>query len=251
MRKKLLGVLCGVILVFSACGQETEDTQGQSAGEGLPAGTLFTGIESLAVETVMENSAIVTELKDGGSEIEIDKIYFGAFSRADADEMLVLCKMKNLPHAAGEDRTAVLLFSADSAESGSADLSAMKLTAFKEIPADEVSLSCLPAASGQRRLLCSASTTYQGVTVQSIFLLRYRDGQWEDEAVEALKDVKGLDEDRLYYDGSAATMGNYKGQLGFPADDHIIIASLDKNRSFEKILGVLVWEPKTEKFVLK
>lgn len=243
MRKKLFGVLCSVILVFSACGQGAEDAQGHSAGEDLPADTLFTGIESLAVETVMENSAIVTELKDGGSEIEIDKIYFGAFSRADANEVLVLCKMTNLPHVAGEDRTAVLLFSADS--------SAMKLTAFKEIPADEVSLSCLPAASGQRRLLCSASTTYQGVTGQSIFLLRYRDGQWEDEAVEALKDVKGLDEDRLYYDGSAATMGNYKGQLGFPADDHIIIASLDKNRSFEKILGVLVWEPETEKFVLK
>lgn len=110
------------------------------------------------VEQVIEN------YEDGNvisaSDIVLDKIYYGAFSQEDTNEIFVLCKILNLPHVAGLDKTVCIVFAADTLE----------VVTYKEFSADKVAIQCIQASNGQRRILVSETTEYQGMLTQYILL---------------------------------------------------------------------------------
>ncbi len=177
---------------------------------------LFSALSQLTSEIVLENSEIADEISL--SDVVIDRIYHGSFSPKNASELFILCKIMNVPHAGGLDRTAGIVLSADTLE----------LIAYKEFAADKVEISCLQNSDGINRILFIGTTTYQGISAQEISLLAVEGSQWRDIPISALEDR----EKEYFY---------------FMADNQILVAT-EPVLTPSALKAVLVWNPDSEEF---
>lgn len=206
MRKRLfLGITVVCLFLTTGCEKASE-------GEAL-----YSELDRYLVEKVRENYEDGV-LEDGN--IAVEQIYSGHFSKEDAEEILAACKILNLPHTAGLDKTVTLLLKKDTLE----------LAAYEEFSADDVEISLFQTSAGQSKLLYIGTTTFQGISSQEIRFLEIRDGRWQDVPIEALEDFK--DSYCFAVDGRAIIISNVSDIMG-PED----------------ITGVLSWNPDTGQFL--
>lgn len=110
---------------------ETEPESGESLSgnaeekEAEDVRVLFS-LNQKVIETVLGNDDARVEMTE--SDIVIDQILYGSFSQPDADEVLIICKIMNMPHVCGLGRKAAIILETDS----------MNVVAYEELVADEV-----------------------------------------------------------------------------------------------------------------
>ena len=145
---------------------------------------LLFGLSNKVIGTVLKNSGTGGAVT--ASDVMIDQIIYGSFSEPETEEVLVICKILNMPHVGGLDRRAIIIL----------DIDSMGVVAYAEIPADEVWVDTLPMSNGQDRIIFSGKTTYQGISVQEIMYFCIQDGQW---AAIPAEELETLGEDCFYY----------------------------------------------------
>lgn len=114
-------MMVAVMLLISGCGASKTDTQSDKTES----------LNDRAIKAVVENYSDGDIIRE--YDIVVDRVYYGSFSRESADEILVLCKNLNLPHAAELDKTVGVLMDVDS----------LNMIAYREFPADKVVVSRL------------------------------------------------------------------------------------------------------------
>lgn len=220
--KNKAGIVFGFVLLATIFCSSCTATKEISYAE------MFSEINNWIIDKVKENAE---DTSISRSDIVIDQIYYGSFSQKDVnlqkesdpqkiDEILVLCKLQNTPHAGGLDRTAGLLLSADS----------MEVVAYHEFAADKVIINCLHTNSGENRVLFLGTTTYQGISTQEAQLYAIKDGKWIELP------ISNVDLD--------------KGYLSFVDDNSLIVTTKEEITSPEDILEVLIWNQEIGQFVL-
>lgn len=176
---------------------------------------------------------ILTNYMDGDiiseTDIAVDRIYYGAFSKENANEVLVISKILNTPHAAGLDKTVTVLLAADSLE----------LIAYKEFGADIVELECFQGNNGQKRVVVTYTMIYQGIATQKIGLFAIDKGEWNEVPIEYLETLDGE-----YYCFISEEFLIVTSQYGFvePPFDSLIMPV--------DIIEILVWDPYAEQFIV-
>lgn len=193
-------------------------------------GEIISGFRDWVIEKVLENywdGDIIS-----ASDIVIDQIYYGSFSQDDVCEMLVECKILNLPHVAGLDRRVCILMPCDSLE----------LTAYTEFPGDMVELDIVQTDSGQCRVVVIKTAINQGIATQYIGFWAVQDRQWVpvETELDALPIVDTWGEGEYTLDSSC---------FCFLADNIIFVASECQSQNLPEITAVLVWNPGMEKYV--
>lgn len=204
-RKLLLGILVVCLFLAAGCGKVPE-------GEAH-----YSELDRYLVEKVKEN------YEDGTVEdenIAVAQICSGHFSNGDAEEIFAVCKILNLPHTAGLDKTVTLLLKKDSLEQ----------VAYEEFNADDVEISFFQTSAGQSKVLTIGTTTFQGVSSQEIRFLEIRDGRWQDVEIEALEDSQD--------------------SYCFAIEDRaILVSAVSDIMGPEDITAVLSWNPDTGQFL--
>lgn len=206
----IISIVVLSIMMISAC------TKAESTGND----DMYTEFSNWISEKVIEN------YEDGNtiskSDIIVDQIQYGSFSQKDVSEILVLCKIQNLPHAAGLDKTVGIILAADTLE----------MLTYKEFPADKVAVRCFQTKDGQERIIVSKTATYQGISTQYISFFAIQGNEWIEMPIEDLD-----------------TFGDE--YFCFIGDDMLIVASTEKLTTPADIIAVLNWNPDTEQFVLE
>lgn len=190
---------------------------------------IIPGFRNWVIEKVLENywdGDIIS-----ASDIVIDQIYYGSFSQEDVCEMLVECKILNLPHVAGLDRRVCLLMPCDSLE----------LTAYTEFPGDRVELDIVQVNSGQSRVVVIKTGISQGIAAQYIGFWAVQDQQWVPVETEL---------------GALPIVDTWEGEYTldsscfcFLSDNIIFVASGYQSQELPEITAVLIWDPDMEKYV--
>ena len=78
---------------------------------------MLSGLNNRVIETVLKNGEIGSAVT--ASDVVIDQMIYGSFSEPEAKEVLVTCRILNMPHAGGLDRRAIIILDVDSMGSGS------------------------------------------------------------------------------------------------------------------------------------
>lgn len=195
---------------------ETEETEIKETGDKQ----LLSGFNNRIIETVLRNGETGGAI--AASDVTVDQTIYGSFSKPETKEVLVICKILNMPHAGGLDRRAIIILEMDS----------MDVVAYAEIPADEVWVDTLPMSNGQDRIIFSGKTTYQGISVQTIMYFGIQDGRWAELPAEELE---SLGENCFYY------------LLG----DKMIVTSGRELADSSDITAILTWNQDEGKFTLE
>ncbi|MDE5892681.1 MAG: hypothetical protein K2H45_07155 [Acetatifactor sp.] len=208
-RVSIFSIIMLFLIIFMSGCAETEgadDTQ------------LLSRLNNRVIKTVLEND------ESGGtittSNIVIDQAFCGSFSKPEAEEVLVVCRILDMPHVGGLDRRAIIILDADS----------MNVVAYNEILADEVWISRLPVSNGQDRIIFSAKSTYQGISTQNVMYFCIQNGQWTEIPVEELE---ALGEDSFC----------------FLTGDVMIVTSNSELTDTSYITAILTWNQDVGKFI--
>ena len=193
---------------------------GCAGTKGIDETQLLSRLNNRVIEMVLENDE--TEGAITASDIVIDQTIYGSFSEPEAEEVLVICKILNMPHVGGLDRRALIILGIDS----------MDVVAYTEIPADEVWVDILPMSNGQDRIIFSGKSTYQGISAQDIMSFCIQDGQWTEVPVEELE---ALGEACFYY----------------PTGDMMIVTSGTELTDPSNIVAILTWNQDAGEFILE
>jgi hypothetical protein len=102
-------------------------------------------------------------------------ITHGSFTESGSSELLVLFKVKDVPHAGGLDRTIAAVYDADT----------YLLKSQKTFMADHVSIQLLTGENQRKYILYIGSVTYQGYTTYSIELFEIEKDGWHSKAVSS------------------------------------------------------------------
>jgi hypothetical protein len=105
--------------------------------------------------------------------IVLDSIQYGAFTEVDSDEVMVIFKFMDVPHAGGLDRTLVLI----------CDARSLKVKLQHTFVADHVELHLLLRNDLRNEILYIGSTTYQGETVYGIERYDLSTGKFESKSI--------------------------------------------------------------------
>ena len=188
--------------------------------KGTGATQLMSGLNDRVIEMVLKNDELGGIIEK--SDVVIDQIICGSFSKPEAKEALVICKILNTPHVGGLDRRAIIILGIDS----------MDIVAYAEIPADEVWVDALPMSNGQDRIIFSGKSTYQGISTQNVMYFCIQDGQWTEMAAEELE---ALGQECFYY----------------LTGDMMIVTSGRELADLSDITAILTWDQDAGKFILK
>lgn len=209
MKQRILAVLIlSTTLFMSGCAEEKK-------AEGTQ---LSAGLTDRVMEAVLENDGAADEIT--AADVVIDQMCYGSFSQPEAEEVLVICKILNMPHVGGLDRRAIVISAVDT----------MDVVAYDEISADEVWVYSLPMSNGQDRIIFSGKTTYQGISSQNVMFFAVQGGQWTEVPIDALE-----------------TIGD--GYFYFPANDVLIATSGSELTDPSEITAILTWDPDAGQFI--
>lgn len=211
MRKRvsIVTIVILILVIFmSGCADST----------GTGDTHLLSGLNDRVVETILEND------ESGGtitaSNVMISQTFYGSFSKPKAEEVLVACRILNMPHVGGLGRMAIIILEVDS----------MNVVAYNEIPADEVWVSSLSMSNGQDRIIFSGKSTYQGISSQDVVYYGIQNGQWMEIPAE---EFAVLGEDSFY----------------FLTGDVMIVASKSELTDISDITAILKWNQEVGKFI--
>ena len=212
-------VLTKRIKIFAAVMMLAAFLMAGCAGTKGAGGTqLMSGLNDRVIEMVLKNDELGGIIEK--SDVVIDQIICGSFSKPEAKEALVICKILNTPHVGGLDRRAIFILEIDS----------MDVVAYTEIPADEVWVDTLPVSNGQDRIIFSGKSTYQGISTQDVMYFCIQDGQWTEMAAEELE---ALGEGCFYY----------------LAGDKMIVTSGRELTDPSGIMAILTWNLDAGEFI--
>src|SRR5690554_3560537 len=112
--------------------------------------------EELMIQIARDQDDYLSAMKDKNiSELlTFHSITYGSFTESDSSEMLVLFKVKDVPHVGGLDRTIAAIY----------DANTYLLKSQKTFVADYVSLQLLTDKNQRKNILYIGSVTYQGYT---------------------------------------------------------------------------------------
>lgn len=149
-------------------------------GAAIPQSTGDTGVNSPtaapadADTKAYDNNMLVERLDKASDEtisyvyghspdnIKVDRIYGGDFTGAGKNELLVIFKLLDLPHAGGLDCSVAAVY----------DRETLGLIAQKTFPADECRFDVVRDNKGRGYLLYSGTTTYQGNSAHALQLFK-------------------------------------------------------------------------------
>lgn len=100
--------------------------------------------------------------------LKLHSIEYGAYTEVGAEEMMVQFKVMDVPHAAGLDRTVVLI----------CDAKTLEAKHQKTFMADRVTIHLLNDLDLRNEILYIGSTTYQGFTAYGIERFDLSKGDW-------------------------------------------------------------------------
>ncbi|MGN0471611.1 MAG: hypothetical protein ACI4F8_02075 [Lachnospiraceae bacterium] len=203
-------MMVAVMLLISGCGASKTDTQSDKTES----------LNDWAIKAVVENYSDGDIIRE--YDIVVDRVYYGSFSQESADEILVLCKILDLPHVAGLDKTVGVLMDADS----------LDMIAYREFPADKVVVSRLQTGSGRSRILVSKTSASTGLWSQEIQLLAVEGSEWIEIPIDAL---------------DALNLG--EKDICFVEENQIIAISGYSFSGSGAIMEILTWNPEMEQFV--
>lgn len=182
---------------------EVDISKEETETKGIDDTQLLSRLNDRVIETVLEND------ESGGavaaSDVVMDQTIYGSFSGPGAKEVLVICKILNMPHVAGLDRRAIIILGMDS----------MDMVAYTEIPADEVWVDTLPLSNGQDRIIFSGKSTYQDISSQDVMYFCIQDGQWMEIPIEELE---AFGDDCFYYLTDEMMIVTTERELTDPSD---------------------------------
>ena len=133
--------------------------------------------EELMIQIDRDQDDYLSVMKDKNiSELlTFHSITYGSFTESDSSEMLVLFKVKDVPHVGGLDRTIAAIY----------DASTHLLKSQKTFVADYVSLQLLTDKNQRKNILYIGSVTYQGYTAYSIELFEIEKDRWLSKAISS------------------------------------------------------------------
>jgi len=175
-------------------------------------------LNNKVIEIVLENGEAGDTVT--ASDVVIDQTFYGSFSKPETEEVLVVCRILNMPHVGGLGRRAIIILEVES----------MDVVAYDEIPADEVWVSSLSMGNGQDRIIFSAQSTYQGISTQNVMYFCIKNGQWAETPIEELA---ALGEDSFY----------------FLVGDVMLVTSGRELTGTSDITAILMWNQDTGKFI--
>lgn len=213
MRKRV-SIFTIVILVLVLCMSGCADSTGTDDTH------LLSRLNDRVVETILENDESGDTVT--ASNVMINQTFYGSFSKPKTEEVLVVCRILNMPHVGGLGRIAIIILEVDS----------MDVVAYDEIPADEVWVSSLSMSNGQDRIIFSGKSTYQGISSQDVAYYGIQNGQWMEIPAE---EFAVLGEDSFY----------------FLTGDVMIVASKSELTDVSDITAILKWNQEVGKFILE
>ncbi len=116
MKNKILLFLISLLslmIMFTGCASKRQNTNAD----------VLSALNDRCVALITENyedgeinTSDVISNETHVSDIILDQIFYGSFSQEDADEIFVLCKILNNPHAAGFDKKVGIVLDAKTLE---------------------------------------------------------------------------------------------------------------------------------------
>ena len=214
-RQRIYQIIITIVILILAISMS-----GCTGSTGKDDTHLLSGLNDRVVEIVLEND----EARDviTASDVVINQMFYGSFSGPETEEVLVACRMLNMPHVGGLGRMAIIILEVDS----------MNVVAYDEIPADEVWVSSLPMSNGQDRIIFSGKSTYQGISSQDIMYFGVQNGQWMEIPAE---EFAALGENCFY----------------FLTGDVMIAASQSELTDISEITAIFRWNQEAGKFILE
>lgn len=133
--------------------------------------------EELMIQIARDQDDYLSAMKDINiSELlTLHSITYGSFTESDSSEMLVLFKVKDVPHVGGLDRTIAAIY----------DANTYLLKSQKTFVADYVSLQLLTDKNQRKNILYIGSVTYQGYTAYSMELFEIEGDRWLSKAISS------------------------------------------------------------------
>jgi len=133
--------------------------------------------EELMIQIARDQDDYLSAMKDKNiSELlTFHSITYGSFTESDSSEMLVLFKVKDVPHVGGLDRTIAAIY----------DANTYLLKSQKTFVADYVSLQLLTDKNQRKNILYIGSVTYQGYTAYSMELFEIEGDRWLSKAISS------------------------------------------------------------------
>ena len=191
------------------------------------ASDLMDNLNHKVIEIIMTNYVDGDLISE--ADIALDQIYYGSFSKENADEILVISKILNTPHVAGLDKRVSILLKADSLE----------FIAYKEFGSDIVALNCVQTHNGLSRIIVTNTMIYQGIATQAAELFSLNDGVWNPIPLEYLNNLK--DEYFCFIADDLLIVASGYSLATVPSDNIILP---------EDIVAILVWNSYTEQFIV-
>lgn len=162
MRKESITVLFLILMFFvSGCGRAEI---GSSDASGQPFRQLSEQAETFLLENADSSLRAVIEIYG----VEVTRLYFGKLKSDGAEEALLVCKIPDLPHVGGLDRTIIIC----------CDIQDEKMYSLLDLPFDEVEIAKTETSEGIMRLLVIGTALSQGYASQWTGLYSVESGEW-------------------------------------------------------------------------
>lgn len=160
MKKCVTRLLVFVLLTYFLCGC--------NRAEPDSSGQLLVQLTEQAKTYICENmdDAMGAVIEENG--VEIAQILHGRLTADGEEEALLICKIPQMPHVGGLDRTIVVCYETQSGE----------MHSLLDLPYDELEIVCVENADKALRLLTIGTGVSQGFAFQNVVLYSMESGEW-------------------------------------------------------------------------
>lgn len=213
MKKCVTRLLAFVLLTYFLCGcnQAEPDSSEQ----------LLVQLTEQAKTYICENmdDAMGAVIEENG--VEIAQILYGRLTADGEQEALLICKIPQMAHVGGLDRTIVVCYEMQSGEMHSP----------LDLPYDELDIVCVENAEKALRLLTIGTGVSQGFAFQNVVLYSMENNDWCAQPFTAGQAVDSADE--VFY---------------YPVGDRLLCTLDYPVQQDSVVMAVLEWNPEKELF---
>ena len=163
MKKCVTLLLTFVLLTYFLCGcnQAEPDASEQ----------LLVQLAEQARTYICENVDDAMSAVIGENGVEIAQILYGRLTEDGEQEALLICKIPQMSHVGGLDRTIVVCYEMQSGE----------MHSLLDLPYDEVDIVCVENAEKALRLLAIGTGISQGYAFQNVVLYSMESDEWHPQ----------------------------------------------------------------------
>lgn len=161
-------------------------------------------------------SAVIDE-----NGVEIAQILYGRLTTDGEEEALLICKIPQMSHVGGLDRTIVVCYEMQSGE----------MHSLLDLPYDELDIVCVENAEKALRLLAIGTGVSQGYAFQNVVLYSMESGEWCAQPFTTEQAADSADEVFYYLVG-----------------DRVLCSPDYPMQQDSAVTAVLEWDPEKELF---